>query len=71
MTTDDKLPAARFSQEWRDEHAARGDQILAMADGILGKGPGGMNHLELSAVGALADLAAAHYAAANVRARPS
>jgi len=62
----------RFTQRWRDEHAEAGDRALELAAAFISPkvGVGGLNTLELAAIGALSDLAAAHYAAANVRAKP-
>lgn len=71
------MSAQRFSQQWRDDHARRGDELLAQADELLAQvdmpGPEHLTGLDQGRVlicGTLADMANAHYAAANVRARP-
>lgn len=51
-----------FTPEWRLAHAQRGDSILARFEA-----KGSIPALEMAAVAAVA---AAHYAAANVRAKP-
>lgn len=53
-----------FSPEWRADHARRGDVILAELDA-------GFLRIADSHTAALAAIAAAHYLAANVRAKPN
>ena len=56
-----------YSQEWRDDHVKRGDAYIKQADATA-SGPGGMPNMELFA---MAQAAAAHFAAAALPARPS
>lgn len=59
-----------FSQEWREEHATAGDQALGIARQVADTETG--HTITLAAVASVfAAIAQAHYAAANVRARPT
>jgi hypothetical protein len=57
-----------FSQEWREEHAREGDRLLAILEGWDADASASA---ALIAVATTAAVAQAHYAAANVRARPA
>jgi hypothetical protein len=61
-----------LDQAWREEHVRIGDKALADADELARDAP--VNAQVLGAVSAaittFAAIAQAHYAAANVRARP-
>ena len=59
--------AEMFSQEWREEHAREGDRLLAILEGWDADAS---TSAALTAVATTAAMAQAHYAAANVRARP-
>lgn len=75
----------RFTQNWREGHAAVGDELLAQAADLLREplwasagaglvgaalaGPSARDRVLVADM--LANLAQAHYAAANVRARPA
>jgi hypothetical protein len=63
------IDAPILSQEWREEHVRRGDAALLRA---VSTGPSSGHYLaETSAAAAAwAAIAQAHYAAANVRAKP-
>ncbi len=61
-----------LSHEWRLDHAAKGDEMLRVAREVVDhtSGARGDQVIVLSAqASALAAIAQAHYAAANVRAR--
>lgn len=59
-----------LSQQWRERHCEAGDEALREAEKIADREDG--DTLILSAAAqAFAAIAQAHYAAANVRARPS
>lgn len=63
-----------LSQGWREAHCEAGDESLATARGIIEQSSGarGDQVLVLAAqASAIAAIAQAHYAAANVRARPA
>jgi hypothetical protein len=65
-----------FDQGWRENHAMLGDRAVMAASNILDSlaeidGVDAQTHVALTGnVRALAAIAQAHYAAANVRARP-
>lgn len=58
MSTD----APVFSEEWRAEHARRGDAILANLDGQLAA----MGPMPAATVASVVALAQAHYTAASI-----
>lgn len=62
-----------FSYGWREDHARKGDEALEAAVRALGSGNSVPMSVVMAAMAnsqALATIAQAHYAAANVRARP-
>jgi hypothetical protein len=63
------MPSDRLTQQWREEHCRDGDALLLRAHRLVDDEA--WPHAErLSQAAALAAMASAHYAAANVRARP-
>lgn len=61
-----------LSQEWRVEHCTKGDEALDLARHVIeqaSEAPGAQAHVCSVQAAALAAIAQAHYAAANVRAR--
>lgn len=64
-----------LTQSWREEHAKAGDRYLRGAESAIPESSTGMGYDRAMVAGTvaagLAAIAQAHYAAANVRARPA
>lgn len=65
-----RIEGKLLTQEWREEHARAGDEALRDAAEIADRDNGDTVILAAAAQ-AFAAIAQAHYAAANVRARPA
>lgn len=74
MTRIIPVSGSPLDHEWRLTHVIRGDEWLKVAESVITKNlePGEMVPEGAAVVAAgIAALATAHYAAANVRARPT
>lgn len=60
-----------FGYGWREDHARAGDECLTAAHQLMeGAKAGGKLDVRMDGIMALAAIAQAHYAAANIRTRP-